>query len=189
VLSPVSSETAVARQQQLNIIVVAILASLAVAGIGLLTGQNISRPILRAVGYLRGNTEVLNTLANRQQDAASSQMWVVDSSQIGLRSVHYYTNATKLASDQLLEMMKALVQSWQYLDTPSRMRQIEHIGNLASYMSSSVNYQESSNRKLEAALKVATEVTEQLNEGARSASESAEVLERTVEELRAVIGQ
>jgi hypothetical protein len=190
VLSPVSSETAVARQQQLNIIIVAILASLVVAGLGLLIGQSISLPILSIVRRLLNNSESLRDLAIHQQHAASSQTWVVDSSQVGLRAVRYYTDATKVASNRLLETTQTLGQSGQYLmNNPNGIRKMEQIVPIARYIKAASTYQNSSNQKLEVSLKVAAEVTEQLNEGASSARESSEMLEKIVEELRTVIGR
>lgn len=189
VLSPVSSETAVAQQQQLNIIIVAILTTLVVAIIGLLVGRGISRPIMRAVQDLQNNSKYLNALSTRQQDAASSQMWVVESSQVGLKSVNYYTHATDVAANQLAQMTSALMQSWQYLNTQERRKRLEQIEQLMTYMKNASNYLGTSNQKLENALTLATEVAEQLHEGSRSSNESAAQLEKIVEALRTVIGR
>ncbi len=95
VLSPVAVVTAVADQQLLSIALVAVLASLTVALLGWFVGLSMARPILRAVADLRESSTVLNTLATSQQDCASEQVWVVDSSQVGVQSAQYYTNAVK----------------------------------------------------------------------------------------------
>ena len=84
VLSPVSTVTAVANQQLFNTVVIAFIVLELAAFTGLLVGQLITRPILRSVERLRSNSGALNRLATKQQSAAPEQMWVVDSSQVGL---------------------------------------------------------------------------------------------------------
>src|SRR6202022_874550 len=101
VLSPVNTVTSVANQQLFVTIIVAAAMSTLVALLGLIVGRNITRPILRSVENLRSNSRALSSLAARQRDAASEQMWVVDSSQVGLQSVQYYTDATKVAAQRL----------------------------------------------------------------------------------------
>jgi methyl-accepting chemotaxis protein len=59
----------------------------------------------------------------------------------------------------------------------------------AQYIEKSVRYQTSSNQKLSTAIKVTTQVNEQLAEGASSASSAAEELEKVVDELRQVVGR
>ena len=110
VLSPISSETALAQQQQYSILVVGLLVACCVTLLGLIFGRTISRPIQRAVKYLRDNSEALSALATRQQDAASEQIWVANSSQVGLQSVQYYTQATKVALNQLHQTTEDLIR-------------------------------------------------------------------------------
>ena len=189
VLSPESTETAVAYQQQLSTTLVACLAALCVAIIGLFAGRGISRPILRAVEYLRGNSQSLTKLATNQQDAASEQMWVVDFSQVGMQSVQYYTEAIHVASRKLRETTAELIQHKEHADRHQLAQILEHIGKTTTYIEDAVGYQVASNQKLSTALKVATQVTEQLHIGATSATEAATQMEQVVKELRSVVGR
>jgi len=59
----------------------------------------------------------------------------------------------------------------------------------ASSIEKSIHSQTSSNQKLSTAIKVTTQVNEQLAEGATSASSAAEELEKVVNELRQVVGR
>ena len=189
VLSPISTVTNLAYKQQIYITIIACLASLLVAIIGAFAGRSISRPILNAVEYLRGNSQALTMLAASQQEAASEQIWVVDSSQVGLQSVQYYTEANKIASYRLIETVKELAQHWQYANRQQIEQAFERIVQSARYIGNASDYQDASNQKLATALKVAIQVTEQLHTGATSATEAATQLERVVQELRAVVGQ
>jgi methyl-accepting chemotaxis protein len=189
VLSPISSVTDLAYKQQIYTTIIAFFASLFVAIVGAFAGRSISRPIMNAVEYLRGNSVALTTLATNQQEAASEQIWVVDSSQVGLQSVQYYTEANKVASRRLIENAQGLAQNWQYANRQQIEAVLERIVEAAHYIGNASSYQDASNHKLATALKVATQVTEQLHSGATSASEAATQLEHVVEELRAVVGR
>ncbi len=189
VLSPVNTVTAVANQQLLATIVVAAAMSTLVALIGLIVGRNITRPILRSVENLRSNSRALSSLASRQRDAASEQMWVVDSSQVGLQSVQYYTDATKVAAQRLTETGMDLMQHWQQVEPGMTRRSLEHIVTASKYIEEASQHQTTSNQKLSTALKVATQVTEQLATGATSATDAATQLEQVVQQLRSVVGR
>lgn len=189
VLSPLSVETTAARQQQLNIALIALVATSGVVIIGLYVGRAISRPILRAVEYLHGDSRALNGLATSQEEIASQQMWVIDASQIGLESVQYYTQATRIASSQLHRTMRDLPQLRTEHDFQKVINSLGRIEYVAQYIENASMYQDSSNQKLTAALKLSTQVTEQLHQGATSASEAAIKLEQVVSDLHAIVGQ
>jgi methyl-accepting chemotaxis protein len=189
VLSPVSTVTAVANQQLFitSGIAAAVLLLAAIIGIGI--GRRITRPILRSVEYLRGNSEALNILAARQRSAATEQMWVVESSHIGLQSVQYYSDATKVAAHHLSDFGNQLVYHWHQLDEHTAKKALGQMTRTAQYIEKATHYQSTSNQKLATALKVTTQVTEQLATGATSAAEAATQLEQVVNELRAVVGK
>lgn len=189
VLSPVNSVTDIANQQMLDIFVLAALAALLVSIVGYFAGRRITRPVMRAVERLRGNSQSLNTLAQSQQDAAGEQIWVVDSSQVGLQSVQYYTDAAKAASEKLANTSHGLKQQWSYVSQRQAEQALDEIISSSKYLTNALEYQYSSNQKLATALKVATQVTEQLHIGATSATEAAEQLEQVVQELRSVVGR
>jgi C4-dicarboxylate-specific signal transduction histidine kinase len=189
VLSPASTVTSVA-DKQLTITIIIVGAVLVLAAlIGLSLGQVITKPILQSVERLRRNSSALKMLSTKQQSSASEQTWVIDSTQVGLQSVQYYTDATRIAARRLHEVGIDLMQNWHSLD-PATIRQIlsQMIG-AAQYIEKSVRYQTSSNQKLSTAIKVTTQVNEQLAEGASSASSAAEELENVVDELRQVVGR
>src|SRR5258708_40096197 len=79
VLSPGSTVTAVANQQLFNTVVIASIVLVFAAFTGLLVGQLITRPILRAVERLRSNSEQLNSLATKRQSPEAEQRWGADS--------------------------------------------------------------------------------------------------------------
>ncbi|GLV59979.1 hypothetical protein KDH_68020 [Dictyobacter sp. S3.2.2.5] len=189
VLSPVNSVTNIANQQVTTIYWLAGLAALIVAIGGAFAGFGISRPIERAVESLRGNSQALSILAQSQQDAAGEQVWVVDSSQVGLQSVQYYTEAAKVASDKLNNTTQLIRQHRNQMNPAQVEQALDEITRSANYLVSALDYQHASNQKLATALKVATQVTEQLQSGASSATDAAEQLEQVVQELRSVVGR
>jgi hypothetical protein len=189
VLSPVSTVTAVANQQLFNTIIIAFIVLVLAAFTGLIVGQLITRPILRSVERLRNNSEALNRMATKQQSAANEQTWVVDSSQVGLQSVQYYTNATSIAARRLFDMGQGLMQNWGSINEESMRRLVSQMISSAQYIEKAVHYQTTSNQKLATAIKVTTQVNEQLAEGAISASDAASQLEQVVSELRQVVGR
>lgn len=189
VLSPVNTVTLVANQQLLSTGIIALAIAILAAVIGIIFGRRISYPIMSSVEALQKSSYALNALATKQQDAASEQMWVVDSSQVGLQSVQYYTDATKVAAHQLNDINVELAQNWHHLDEKHARQHLERATSAAQYIENAAQYQGTSNQKLATALKVATQVTEQLASGATSATDAANQLERVVEELRYVVGK
>ncbi len=189
VLSPVSTVTAVANQQLFNTLVIAFTVLVLAAFTGLIVGQFITRPILRSVERLRSNSEVLNRLATKQQSSATEQTWIVDSSQVGLQSVQYYTNATSIAARRLSDMGQGLMQNWAYQNVESMRQVVGQMISAAQYIEKAAHYQTTSNQKLATAIKVTTQVNEQLADGAISASDAASQLEQVVSELRQVVGR
>jgi methyl-accepting chemotaxis protein len=189
VLSPVRTVTAVADQQLWFTALIAVTASALVAIIGLIVGRNITRPITVAVSYMRDSSHALTMLATRQQDAASEQTWVVDSTQVGLQSVKYYTDAISIAAHQLNELGLMLARDWNYMDAQRARQALEKIVTASSYIENATDFQNASNEKLATAIKVASQVTEQLFAGATSATDAATQLESIVAQLRNVVGK
>jgi hypothetical protein len=188
VLSPLSTVTQVADQQLLNTALIACAALVIAAFIGLFFGQRLTRPILRSVESLRSSSEALNQLAAKQHGAASEQMWVVDSSQIGLQSVEYYTNATNIAAQRMNEIGRELVQGWHQYDAETIKRPLGEMISAARYIAEAARYQQDSNKKLGTAIKVTTQVSEQLAVSATSAHDAANQLQEVVEQLQNVVG-
>ncbi len=189
VLSPVNTATALANQQLLFTALIALAMGLIAILVGLIAAGRMATPLTASMQFLRNNSHSLSALAQRQQDAATEQMWVVDSSQVGLQSIQYYTEATRVAAHSLSEAGTALSRQWERLDAERIRLALEQIVAAAHYIENASDYQKSSNIKLETALKVATQVTEQLATGATSATEAASQLENVVERLRQVVGR
>ena len=189
VISPSSSVTQIADDQLRYTIIVAIVVAALAALIGFWVSSRISRPIRRSVDQLRENSEALNGLAKKQQSASSEQLWVVDSIQVGLQSVQYYTDATRIAAHKLGEVGTELDQNWRRQNIETIKQGLQQVISAANYIEKATHYQSDSGQKLSTAIKVTTQVNEQLADGAISATEAASQLEQVVNDLRSVIGQ
>lgn len=189
VTSPSSVVTQVADDQLRNTIIVAIVVAFLAALIGLWVSSRISRPILRSVDQLRENTETLNGLAKKQQSASSEQLWVVDSIQVGLQSVQYYTDAARIAAHKLGEVGVELERNWYRQNIETIKQGLQQVISASNYIEKATHYQGDSSQKLSTAIKVTTQVNEQLADGAISATETASQLEQVVNDLRNVVGQ
>jgi hypothetical protein len=189
VLSPLKAVTSLATQEFLIILLVVLVTSIIVMLIGLFAGSSLTRPIMHAVASLHNNSEALSALATNQQDAAAEQVWVVESSQTGLESVRYYTEASKLALQRLHVATTALVWSWRQGNMTHVEQTLEQVIATTNYLANATAYQDASNEKLATALKVTTQVTEQLRNGTTSATLAATQLEEVVSELRKVVGR
>ena len=66
---------------------------------------------------------------------------------------------------------------------------LEQIISTTTYLAQASDYQDASNQKLATALRVATQVTEQLHNGTTSATLAATQLEEVVGELCKVVGR
>ncbi len=189
VISPSNVVTQTADQQLEVTIVVAVIVAVLAGLIGLWVAGLITRPIRRAVDQIRENSEALNALAKKQQSASSEQLWVVDSIQVGQQSLQYYTDATRIAAHKLGEVGSELENSWRRQNIDTIKQGLQHVISAANYIEKATHYQGDSNQKLATAIKVTTQVNEQLADGAIAATEAASQLEMVVNDLRSVIGQ
>lgn len=189
VISPNNIVTQAANQQITTTITVAVIVALIAALLGLLVSGRITRPIMRSVDQLRENSEALNVLAKKQQSASSEQLWVVDSVQVGLQSVQYYTDATRIAAHRMSEIGMELERNWRKQDIETIKQGLQQVIGAGNYIEKATHYQGDSSQKLSTAIKVTSQVNEQLADGAISATEAASQLEQVVNDLRSVIGQ
>lgn len=187
VLTPVNEVIAVANQQLLIIVVIASLILLPVAIIGWIVGSRISFPIKRSVDSLVKNSHVLNQLAEREKNASSEQVWIVEASKTGLKSQQYYTEASQIAARQLNKLGRDVLQQ-RNVDLPSTLQTVTQMVSIGQYFEKAIAYQNETNNKVAAAVKVTNEVAEQLASGANSASEAANELDRIVNQLRQTVG-
>ena len=189
VLRPVNTITGPANQQDLYLFLLAALVTLLAAIVGVIVGRGISQPILGAVSSLLTSSQMLKTLADHEQVMATEQMWIVESSQNGLQSVKYYSEATGIAAHRLENIGKELAQNLNKMDA-QRMRQLLHeIQVAAKYIEKATTHQERSSKSLTTAIQVTNQVTGQLAANATSTTDAAAQLEEVIGRLRQIVGK
>jgi hypothetical protein len=187
-LSPLPTVTQVADDQvRTSLMAAAALAALAVL-LGLLMGRRMATPVQRSVGELQGATEALNTLAAKQQNSAGEQLWVVDACKTGLESVRYLSDAMHQAARRIVEASNWFGQYWDRLTEEQAHRTAQHLLELAQYIEEAARRQRASSERLDKAITVTTQVSDQLANGASAAARSAEQLEMVVDQLQHVVG-
>jgi hypothetical protein len=189
VTSPSSVVTQTADQQLLTTTAGALVLLALAALIGLLLSNRISQPIMYAVAQLRENSETLNDQAQKQQSASNEQSWVIESIQVGLQSVQYYTDATRISAHKLGEIGDELQQGWHRQNTEMIRQGLQEVIDVAQYIEKAADYQTESSQKLNIAIKVTSQVNDQLAEGSTSATKTAGQLTQVVNNLRNVVGQ
>ncbi len=190
ILSPLHAITTIADQQLLAVSVIAMLVLFLAVLIGLGLGHSITQPILLAVASLSQSSQALKKLAAKEQVTATEQQWMIESSHVGLQSLQYYTNATNIAARRLNSVGVQLQQDEYSLEPQSRVKQnLKEITSTAVYIQSAATHQNESSKGLATALRVTTEVAEQLAAGAESAASASLQLEQVVEQLREFVGR
>lgn len=189
VLRPVSTITAAANEQELYLFLLAGLVIILAALIGLLIGRRMTRPLLHSVTSLRGSSDALKTLATSEQTSAQEQKWMVEASQTGLQSVQYYVDATQIAARRLDEIGNQMLKQTGNNTLQDNRQILATIVSVAQYIERAAHYQQKSCQTLATAIRVTSQVTEQLILGANSATESSEKLDQVVEQLREVVGK
>lgn len=187
-LRPTNSITGPATQQDIYLVVIAAIAMLLAAIVGVLLGRNITRPILQSASLLSGSSEMLNTLAAREQVTATEQKWIVESSQTALQSVQYYTEATSIAARKLDEVGTSLARNLEEGNSQQARRHLSEILEAAKYLEKVAVHQERSSQSLSTAIRIASQVTEQLISGATSANDAAAQLQAVIKQLRQIVG-
>jgi hypothetical protein len=187
-LRPLNSITGPATQQDIYLVVIAAIVMLLAAIVGILLGRTITRPILQSAALLSGSSEMLNTLAAREQVTATEQKWIVESSQTALQSVQYYTEATSIAARKLDEVGSALSRNLEEGNAAQARRHLSEILEAAKYLEKVAVHQERSSQSLSTAIRIASQVTEQLISGATSANDAAAQLQAVIKQLRQIVG-
>ncbi|GHO51008.1 cache domain-containing protein [Ktedonospora formicarum] len=186
---PLNAVTGLADQQLISIFIIVTLVLVAVLGIGVVVGRNLALPILRSVILLRESNVNLKTLADEESVVAAEQTWMVEASQVALKSVQYYTNSTSIAAQRVNQLTRELVRDIPTLNRERLQKVLGEIAEAASYIERSVKHQKTMNDKLETSLRVTTQVTEQLTRGATSTNEAASQMEYIVKQLTSVVGE
>jgi hypothetical protein len=188
VLSPLSAVTQVADDQvRTSLLAAAVVALLAIL-LGLIVGMRTAAPVQRSVANLRDATEVLNALAAKQRNSSSEQQWVVDACKTGLESVRYLSDAMHQAAHRIGEAGNWFGQYWDRLNEDQAQRTVQHLRELSQYIEEAARRQWASSERLDKAITVTTQVSDQLASGASAAAESAEQLEHVVSQLQSVVG-
>jgi hypothetical protein len=188
VLSPLASVTAVADDQLRTSLVIAGVVALLAVLLGLLIGTRTAAPVQRSVADLRGASATLNGLAAKQQNSASEQLWVVDACKTGLESVRYLSDAMHQAAHRVVEAGNWFGEYWDRLNEDQAQRTVQHLRELAQYIEEAARRQWASSERLDKAITVTTQVSDQLANGAAAAATSAGQLEAVVDQLRRVVG-
>jgi methyl-accepting chemotaxis protein len=189
VLRPVNTITQAATQQDFYLFLIAAIVTALAAIVGLFVGRSITQPILQSVSSLIKSSEMLKTLANRERVTATEQKWIVDSAQTGLKSVQYYAEASNIASRKLDETGRDLLQYRDRMDARTMGQHLNDVIATANYLEKAASHQEQSSKRLSTAIRITTQVTEQLLAGATSASDAADQLEDVITQLRRVVGE
>lgn len=185
---PTSSITGPATQQDFYLFIIAAVVMLLAAIAGIILGRGITRPILQSTNLLAGSSEMLNTLAAREQVTATEQKWIVELSQTALQSVQYYTEATGIAVRKLDQVGAELTQNLESGDHNQARRHLAEIIDAAKYLERVAIHQERSSQSLSTAIRIASQVTEQLISGATSANDAASQLQAVIKQLRQLVG-
>jgi hypothetical protein len=187
-LSPLSTVTLVADDQLktslLSAGVVAILAIL----LGLLIGRRTASPVQAASGEVEGAAVALKLLAARQESSASEQQWVVDACKTGLDGVRYLSDAMNQAARRIMDASNWFNDYWDRLTEDQAKRTVQHLLELSRYVDEAARRQQASSERLDKAITVTIQVSDQLVAGAAAATQSADALEQVVSNLQRVVG-
>ncbi|HEV2459367.1 MAG TPA: hypothetical protein VGS80_13485 [Ktedonobacterales bacterium] len=188
VLSPLPTVTQVADDQiKTSLLSAGVIAILAVL-IGLLIGRRTATPVQEATGDLEGASAGLKLLASRQQASASEQQWVVDACKTGLDSVRYLADAMNQAARRIVDASNWFNEYWDRLTEDQAKRTVQYLLELGRYVDEAARRQHASSERLDKAITVTIQVSDQLVAGATAATQSADQLEQVVTNLQHVVG-
>ena len=188
VLSPLPTVTRVADDQiKTSLLSAGVIAILAVL-IGLLIGRRTATPVQEATGELEGASAGLKLLASRQQASASEQQWVVDACKTGLDSVRYLADAMNQAARRIVDASNWFNEYWDRLTEDQAKRTVQYLLELGRYVDEAARRQHASSERLDKAITVTIQVSDQLVAGATAATQSADQLEQVVTNLQHVVG-
>jgi methyl-accepting chemotaxis protein len=187
--TPLNVVTGLADQQLISIFIIVALVLIAALVVGVTVGRNVTIPILRSVSLLRKSNISLKTLADEESVVAAEQGWMVEASQVALKSIQYYTNATSVAARRINTLSNDLVRDLHYIDKDKLQQSLYEMMEAAAYIERSVKHQEAMNDRLATSLRVTTQATEQLTRGATSTNDAAGQMEYIVAQLTSVVGE
>lgn len=186
---PYGAVTGLADQQLFTILIIVSLVLVVAVAAGLFVGRSLALPILHSVSLLRKSNVSLKILADEESAVATEQTWMVEASQVALKSVQYYTNATSVAAQRIKSLSNELARDIDYLSKEKLQYTLREMIDAAGYIERSVQHQKTMNDRLATSLRVTTQATEQLTRGANSTNEAAGQMEYIVEQLTSVVGE
>jgi hypothetical protein len=188
VLSPLPTVTQVADDQVQIALEAAVAVAVLAVLLGLLLGRGMASPVQRSVADLQGASESLYALATKQRNSATEQQWVVDACKTGLESVRYLSDAMHQASARIVDAANWFGEYWDRLTEDQAQRTVQHLRELSRYIEEASRRQWTSSERLDKAITVTTQVSDQLAAGASAAADSAEQLDDVVHQLQHVVG-
>ena len=188
VASPISTITAVATQQVKTSLISAAVVAVLAALLGLFIGSRTASPVERSAGDLEGAVAILKSLASRQENSASEQHWVVDACKTGLDGVRYLADAMNQAAKRIMTASNWFNDYWDRLTEEQARATVQHLRELAAYIDEAARRQQASSDRLDKAITVTMQVSDQLLTGATEATQSAAQLEQVVRDLQHVVG-
>lgn len=188
VASPISTVTAVATQQERTSIISAAIVAVLAALLGLFIGSRTASPVERSASDLEGAVAMLKSLAARQENSASEQHWVVDACKTGLDGVRYLADAMNQAAKRIISASNWFNDYWDRLTEEQARATVQHLRELAAYIDEAARRQQASSDRLDKAITVTMQVSDQLLTGATEATQSAAQLEQVVRDLQHVVG-
>jgi hypothetical protein len=102
--------------------------------------------------------------------------------------VQYYTEATSIAARKLDEVGSELLRNLEEGNAAQARRHLSEILEAAKYLEKVAVHQERSSQSLSTAIRIASQVTEQLISGATSANDAAAQLQAVIKQLRQIVG-
>ena len=186
--SPLSTITAVATDQVRTSILSAAVVAVLAALLGLFIGSRTATPVEQSAGDLEGAVAILKSLAARQENSASEQHWVVDACKTGIEGVRYLTDAMNQAAKRIMMASNWFNDYWDRLTEEQVRATVQHLRELAAYIDEAARRQQASSDRLDKAITVTMQVSDQLLTGATEANQSAAQLEQVVRDLQHVIG-
>lgn len=188
VLKPLSAVTGPADQQLQTVILIVSVVILCAVIVGGLAGRRIALPIMRSVLALRSSSQILKSLADQEQTVATEQTWMVEASQVALKSVKYYAVAARKASRRLAFLCADLKQDPSHFDQARLAGVLAEMAQIAEYIDAALKHQDQANEKLASSIRVTTQTATQLTRDAKSTDETAAQLEQIVQQLTRVVG-
>ncbi|HEY7849015.1 MAG TPA: hypothetical protein VIC27_03065, partial [Ktedonobacterales bacterium] len=156
--------------------------------IGLIVGSRTASPVEQSAGDLEGAVAILKSLAARQESSASEQHWVVDACKTGLDGVRYLADAMNQAAKRIMSASNWFNDYWDRLTEEQARATVQHLRELAAYIDEAARRQQASSDRLDKAITVTMQVSDQLLTGATEATQSASQLEQVVRDLQHVVG-